>query len=90
MELINALKIVAGQIIVDSDLSRVAKYQLLNFVENQATHHQIKVLLMDGEIINHIDDQGGNIIDARFEMFLENVPTILESISHYVGMNIGE
>ena len=42
------------------------------------------------EIINHIDDQGGNIIDARFEMFLESVPAIQESISHYVGMKLGK
>ena len=90
MELTTALKIITGQLIVDSDLSKVAKYQLLNFVENQATDYQLKVLLMDGEIINHIDEQGGNIIDARFEMFLESVPAIQESISHYVGMKLGK
>ena len=85
MELINALKMVAGETIVDSHLSKSAKYQLLNFIQHEATEHQIKALLIDGEIVNGIDEQAQDIIDARFEMMVEKSPDILKSISSYIG-----
>jgi len=86
MELHNALKVVAGHLITDSDLSKSAKLQLINFLESQASEHQVKALMMDGEIIGSIDEQGQDIVDARFEMFLENAPAIRKAISTYVGI----
>jgi hypothetical protein len=88
MELNNALKMVAGHLVTDSDLSKSAKLQLLNFLESQASEHQVKALMMDGEIAINIDDQGQDIVDARFEIFLEDAPAIRKSISDYVGMTL--
>ena len=61
------LKIFAGKVIVESKLSKSAKLQLLNFIQNEATIPQVKVLLMDGEIVS-LDAQGEEIVNARFAL----------------------
>lgn len=60
------LRILAGSIVTESKLSKPAKLQLLQFIQKEATVAQIKVLLMDGEIIN-LDKQAEEIVSARFE-----------------------
>ncbi len=49
-------------------ISKAAKLQLLKFIE-QADGHQIKILAMDGEVIdrNTLDESSKTIIDDRFE-----------------------
>ena len=59
------LRIMAAYIIVDSDLSKVAKLQMIKFIKNEATDSQVKVLLMDGKIVQ-LDDQAEEIVNDRF------------------------
>jgi len=51
-------------------ISKQSKLQLIKFIEN-ADIYQLKVLLMDGQIITStkIDEQAKNIIDDRFVAF---------------------
>jgi hypothetical protein len=64
----NLLKLFAGDIIVQSDMPKEARLQLLNFVES-ASDNQIKVFLMDGEIVKTSDDVVTNeIIDMRYNL----------------------
>lgn len=64
------LKIIAGAIVVESKLSKGAKLQLLNFIQNEATDIQVKALLLDGKIVNDIDEQIEQIIEARFRNYI--------------------
>lgn len=64
----NLLKLFAGNVIVQSDMPKEARLQLLNFVET-ASDNQIKVFLMDGEIVKTSDDVVTNeIIDMRYNL----------------------
>ncbi len=73
----NLLKIFAGDVIVQTEMDKAAKRQLLNFVEG-ATEHQVKVLMMDGEIIpDPVDLVTYEIIDQRFNV--SGVPTLVEA-----------
>jgi len=60
------LRIFAGKVVVESKLSKSAKLQLLNFIQNEATDSQVKALLMDGEITG-LDKQAEEIVNVRFE-----------------------
>ena len=60
------LRIFAGKVVVGSKLSKSAKLQLLNFIQNEATDSQVKALLMDGEITG-LDKQAEEIVNVRFE-----------------------
>jgi len=62
----NKLRILAGSIVVESTISKEAKLQMLNFIQNEATDVQIKALLLDGEIVS-LDEQAEEIVNARFK-----------------------
>ena len=64
----NKLKILAGNIVTGSKMSKSAKLQLLNWLQNEATEVQIKALLLDGEMIIDLDEQAEEIVNARFEV----------------------
>ena len=72
-------------------LSKQSKLQLIKFIEN-ANIHQLKVLLMDGEIIAlpKLDEQAKSIIDDRF-MASESKKLVdkaaLEAVRHLVSIN---
>lgn len=59
------LKILAGQIVVESKLTKSSKIQLLNWLKTEASECQVKSFLLDGEII-YLDEQAEQIVDARF------------------------
>jgi len=61
------LRIIAAEMIVESKLSKSAKFQLLNFIKEEATDAQIKALLMDGKIVQ-LDEQAEEIVNDRFEI----------------------
>jgi len=54
-------------------ISKQAKLQLINFIE-QADEYQLKVLMMDGELVSKdkLDEQSCEIIDDRFDVSLLN------------------
>ena len=61
------LRIYAGTVVTESDLTKSSKLQLLNFIQNEATDAQIKALLMDGEVVQ-LDEQSEEIVNTRFEI----------------------
>jgi hypothetical protein len=68
----NDLKITAGSFIVDSELSKLAKLQMLNFIQHEASNHQLMSLLLDGEIVE-LDEQAEQIIEDRFKIQEVNI-----------------
>jgi len=60
------LKIAAGNLIVESELTKNSKKQLLNFIQHEACDHQIMALMLDGEITK-LDEQSKEIVEERFE-----------------------
>jgi len=61
------LKIAAGSVVTDSKMSKAAKLQLLNFIQSEATDHQIMALLLDGKVVK-LDEQAEQIVEDRFEV----------------------
>ena len=59
------LKITAGQIVTESKLTRPAKKQLINFIEKEASDHQLMALLLDGEV-TQVNDESKEILEQRF------------------------
>ena len=72
------LKIVAGAIIVESELSKSSKLQLLNWLQNEATEIQVKSFLLDGEILK-LDEQAIEIVNDRFSVAYKN-QTLYEQV----------
>lgn len=60
------IRLMAGQIVVESKLPKEAKRQLLNFIKEEATDAQVKALMMDGKIVQ-LDEQSEEIVNDRFE-----------------------
>lgn len=61
------IRMLAGQIVVESKMTKSAKKQMLNFIKEEATDAQVKALLMDGKIVQ-LDEQAEEIVNARFEV----------------------
>jgi hypothetical protein len=76
------LRLYAAEIVVESDLSKAAKVQLINFIQNEATDAQVKALILDGRIIK-LDEQAEEIVNDRFDL-LEVDPASVEA-----GMMMG-
>lgn len=66
------IKMLAGSIVMESNYSDSAKKQLLNFIANEATDHQIKTLILDGNIETIAEDAKA-IVDKRFDLVSESV-----------------
>ena len=64
----NKLKITCGEIIVKAKLTKESKLQFLNFIQTEADEHQLKALLLDGEITAKADDETKEIINQRFKV----------------------
>jgi hypothetical protein len=62
----NNLKLLAGNIIVNSTLVKESKLQLLNFIQHEASEPQIKVFLMDGKIVK-LNEETEVIVNERFQ-----------------------
>jgi len=65
------LKLMAGNTIKESEHSISAKKQLLNFVIDEANDSQLKALILDGKIVNGLEEDAIEIIDRRFYIILE-------------------
>ncbi|MCK5607910.1 hypothetical protein KAR91_38880 [Candidatus Pacearchaeota archaeon] len=73
---VNKLKLGLMYIFNESEkITKNAKLQLINFIK-EADNHQLKVLVMDGELIpkQKLDEQARQIIDDRFENINEQDP----------------
>jgi len=84
----NTLKILAGDIVTKSELTRPAKLQLLNWLQNEATEVQIKAMLLDGQIV-HLDEQAEEIVNIRFNIYeqgLSEAGTLMGIIGALTGI----
>ena len=71
---INKMKLGIMHIFSENEkISKPAKLQLMNFIE-QADEYQLKVLIMDGELVSKdkLDEQSMGIINDRFDDNLLN------------------
>jgi hypothetical protein len=59
------LKVLCGQVVMESSLTKPSKLQLLRYIR-EANEPQLKAFLLDGEIVK-IDEQSKEIINERFE-----------------------
>lgn len=77
----NLLKIFSGHMIVQTDLTEGSKQQLLNYVQ-EASEYQVKVFLLDGEIMNVTDDEVCmEIVDQRF--YASELPGKIKDFEKY-------
>lgn len=82
------LRLFAAAVISESKLSKSAKLQLLNFIEEEATDAQVKALLMDGKIVK-LDEQAEEIVNDRFETTKINEALLTEGpVGSIMGMLI--
>jgi hypothetical protein len=63
------LRITAAYAVKESDLTKAAKLQIMNFLENEATDAQVMALLLDGEI-QVLDEMAETIVYDRFDAYL--------------------
>ena len=61
------LKISAAQFIVESELTKPAKLQMINFIQHEADDHQLMSLMLDGKIVQ-LDEQAKEIVEDRFSV----------------------
>jgi len=64
------LKIQAGNTVMESDYSISAKKQLLNFIINEASDEQLKVLILDSNI-ERLEEDSIEIVNKRFYNLIE-------------------
>lgn len=64
------LSIICAGTIIESNLPKESKLQMLTFIKEEASETQLKTLLMDSKIVSNIDEITEEIINDRFENFL--------------------
>ena len=60
-----SLQFLTGAIITESKMPKDSKKQLLNFVEGEATEHQLMSMLLDGEV-KPVSEDEKDLIEDRF------------------------
>ena len=63
------LRVTAAYTVRESDLTKGAKLQIMNFLENEATDAQVMALLLDGKI-QTLDEMAEDIVFDRFDAAL--------------------
>ena len=63
------LRLTAAYFVKESDLTKAAKLQIMNFLQNEATDAQVMALLLDGEV-QTLDEQAEIIVYDRFDAAL--------------------
>jgi len=63
------LRVTAAYIVKESDLTKAAKLQLMNFLENEATDAQVMALILDGKV-QILDEMAEEIVYDRFDAAL--------------------
>jgi hypothetical protein len=84
-----SLKLFSGHMIVSTGLSEQSKLQLLNYIQ-EASEYQVKVFLLDAEIMNVVNDEVcREIVDQRF--YSSDLPAKIRSfIDEWDGMLVEE
>lgn len=86
------LKVMAGQVVKESNYSVSAKKQLLNFIINEANDSQLKALILDGNI-EKLDEDAIDIVNRRFDLnsnLTEEYNLFIKMAKEELCNNIGE
>jgi len=59
------LRVTAAYFIKESDMTKAAKLQLINFLENEATDAQIMALILDGKV-QALDEMAEDVVYDRW------------------------
>jgi hypothetical protein len=62
------LRVTAAYFIKESKMTKAAKLQLMNFLEDEATDPQVMALILDGKI-QGLDEMAEEIVNDRFKAF---------------------
>ena len=68
------LKLTVANYIIESELTKPSKLQMINFIKNEANDHQLMALMLDGKIVD-LDEQAKQIVEDRF-VLQEGILTI--------------
>lgn len=79
------LKITAGKIVTESKLTKPAKKQLINFIEKEASDHQLMALLLDGEV-TQVNDESKEILEQRF--YNSEIYKIVQEIGFFMAIPV--
>ena len=60
------LRVTAAYFVKESGLSKAAKLQIMNFLQNEATDAQVMALLLDGEV-QTLDEMAEQIVYDRWD-----------------------
>ena len=63
------LRVTAAYAVKASNLTKAAKLQLMNFLENEATDAQVMALILDGKV-QILDEMAEEIVYDRFDSAL--------------------
>ena len=74
------LRVMAAFMIKESDLTRAAKLQLMNFLENEATDAQVMALLLDGEV-QALDEMAEQVVYDRWDAAMLDEKSIDQAIA---------
>jgi len=82
---VKELKLMAGDIIKESSYSNSAKKQLFNFVLNEASEPQLKALILDGKMIQSLQEDAIDIVNKRFDFAMDKAnQDRIEEIKEFV------
>ncbi len=75
------LQVLSGLVITESELSKESKLSLLNYVQNEASIHQLMSFLMDGKVQTVNESDKGLIKDrfvaSRFPKFISETAEMI-------------
>lgn len=83
------LRVMAAFMIKESDLTRAAKLQLMNFLENEATDAQVMALLLDGEV-QALDEMAEQVVYDRWDAAMLDEKWAKDVKIHGTGQHAGK
>lgn len=66
------LQLFAGRKVVDSQMTKPAKLQMLQFIQYESSESQLKALILDGKIVK-LDEQSEEIVNDRFKVKINEI-----------------
>jgi hypothetical protein len=76
------LQVLAGLVVTESELTKESKLSLLNFVQNEASIHQLMSFLMDGKV-RTISESEKSIVKDKF--VASKYPKFISEASNFVN-----
>jgi hypothetical protein len=91
--MMDRLRVTAAYFIKESNLTKAAKLQLMNFLENEASGAQVMALLLDGKV-QALDEMAEEIVYDRWDAALLDEKwkkdVEIRSTGEHAGKSIGQ